>query len=45
MGSLVAVAVFQIRQGYVEVIGCDNTDPSVKTLAKVLLTDFDNHRQ
>ena len=41
-GSLVPVAVFQIRQGYVEVIECDDTDPSVKSLAKVLLTDFDN---
>ena len=40
-GSLVPVAVFQIRQGYVEVIECDDTDPSVKSLAKVLLTDFD----
>ena len=40
-GSLVAVAVFQIRQGYVEVIECDDTDPSVKSLAIVLLTDFD----
>jgi hypothetical protein len=40
-GSLVAVAVFQIRQGYVEVIECDDTEPSIKSLAKVLLTDFD----
>jgi hypothetical protein len=41
MGSLFAVVVFQIRQGYVEVIECDDTDPSVKSLAKVLLTNFD----
>ncbi len=41
MGYLVAVAVFQIRQGYVKVIECDDTDPSVKSLAKVLLTNFD----
>jgi hypothetical protein len=41
MGSLVAVAVFQIRQGYVEVIECNDTDLSVKSLAKVLLTIFD----
>ncbi len=41
-GSLVVVAVFQIRQGYVEVIECDNTDPSIKSLAKVLLANFDN---
>jgi hypothetical protein len=40
-GSLVAVAVFQIRQGYVELIECDDTDPSIKSLAKVLLADFD----
>jgi hypothetical protein len=40
-GSLVAVAVFQIRQGYVEVIECDDTEPSIKSLAKVLLTNFD----
>ncbi len=40
-GSLVAVAVFQIRQGYVEVIECADTDPSIKSLDKVLLTDFD----
>ncbi len=39
-GSLVAVAVFQIRQGYVEVIECDDTEPSMISLAKVLLTDF-----
>jgi hypothetical protein len=37
-GSLVAVAVFQIRQGYVEMIECDDTDPSIKSLAKALLT-------
>jgi hypothetical protein len=41
MDSLVAVAVFQIRQGYVEMIECDDTDSSVKSLAKVLLTNFD----
>ncbi len=41
-GSLVVVADIQIRQGYVEVIECDNTDPSAKSLAKVLLADFDN---
>ncbi len=41
MGSLVAVAIFQIRQGYVEVIECDDTEPSIKSLAKVLLTNFD----
>ncbi len=40
-GSLVAVAVFQIRQGYVQVIECDDTEPSIKSLAKVLLTNFD----
>jgi hypothetical protein len=39
-GSLVVVAVFQIRQGYVEVIECDDTEPSIKSLAKVLLTNF-----
>jgi hypothetical protein len=33
-GSLVAVAVFQIRQGYVEVIECDDTEPSIKVLPK-----------
>jgi hypothetical protein len=38
-GSLVAVVIFQIRQGYVEVIECDDTEPSI--LAKVLLTNFD----
>jgi hypothetical protein len=41
MGSLVAVAVFQIRQGYVEVMECDDTEPSIKRLAKALLTNFD----
>jgi len=41
MDSLVAVAVFQIRQGGVEMIECEDTDSSVKSLAKVLLTDFD----
>jgi hypothetical protein len=40
-GFLVAVAVFQIRQGYVEVIECDDTEPSIKSLSKVLLTNFD----
>ncbi len=40
-GSLVAVVVFQIRQGYVEVMECDDTEPSIKSLAKVLLTNFD----
>ena len=39
-GSLVAVAVFQIRQ-YAEVIECDEKDSSINSLAKVLLTDFD----
>jgi hypothetical protein len=38
---LVAVAVFQIRQGYAEVIECDDTEPSIKSIAKVLLTNFD----
>jgi hypothetical protein len=41
MGSLVAVTVFQIMQGYVKVIECDDTEPSIKSLAKVLLTVFD----
>jgi hypothetical protein len=40
-GSLVADAVFQIRQGYIEVIECDDTEPSIISLANVLLTDFD----
>jgi hypothetical protein len=40
-GSLVAVAVFRIRQGYAEVIECDDTERSIKSLAKVLLTNFD----
>ncbi len=35
-GSLVAVAFFQIRQGYVEVIECDDTDLLVKRLAEIL---------
>ncbi len=34
MGSLVAVAVFQIRQGCVEVIECDDTEPSIKNFLK-----------
>ncbi len=34
-GSLVAVAVFQIRQGYIEVIECDMTqNPPSKVLPK-----------
>ncbi len=40
-GSLVAIAVFQIMQGYVEVIKCDDTEPTIKSLAKFLLTNFD----
>jgi hypothetical protein len=40
-GSLVAVAVSQIRQGCVEMIECDDTEPSIKSLAKVLLSNFD----
>ncbi len=38
--SLVAVAIFLIRQGYVEVIECEDTERSIKSLAKVLLTNF-----
>ncbi len=40
-GSLITVTVFKIRQGNVQVIECDGTEPSIKSLAKVLLTDFD----
>ena len=41
-GSLVAVAVFQIRQAYVEVLECAETEPAVRCLAELLLSDFDN---
>ena len=40
-GSLVPVAVYQIRKSYVEVIECQDSLEPVKDLARVLLTDFD----
>jgi hypothetical protein len=41
-GSMVSVAVFQIRKSYLDVIACDHTDDAVKHLTGILLKDFDN---
>ena len=40
-GSLVPVAVYQIRQSYSEVIESDYAESSVVNLARILLEDFD----
>ena len=41
-GSLVPVAVFQVRAAYVEAIECKHTHPFVKKLSRTLLKDFDD---
>jgi hypothetical protein len=40
--SMVAVAVFQIRKSYLDVIDCQYTKVAVVRLTKILLKDFDN---
>jgi hypothetical protein len=40
-GSMVAVAVYQIRQSYVDVINSDDAMPGIVALSKLLLEDFD----
>jgi len=40
-GSMVAVAVYQIRQSYADVINSDDAVPDIVALSKLLLEDFD----
>ena len=40
-GSLVVSAIFAIREHYVNVIACPDTQALVKSLAEILLDDFD----
>lgn len=40
-GSLVVSAIFSIREHYASVIECPDTKAPVKSLASILLTDFD----
>jgi hypothetical protein len=41
-GSMVVIAVFQIRKSYVDVINCEHTTDAVVNLFSILLKDFDN---
>ena len=41
-GSLSTVAVFQVRNSFVDVIGCEDTEEPVRELTKILLKDFDD---
>jgi hypothetical protein len=41
-GSMVTVAVFQIRKSYLDVIDCEHTSDAVSRLTRILLKDFDN---
>ena len=40
-GSLSTVAVYQVRQAFVDAIGCEDTEEPVKNLTQILLNDFD----
>ncbi len=42
-GSLVPVAIYTIRQSFLQVIASVGSDPVVKKLMRILLNDFDRH--
>jgi len=44
-GSLVAVATFQIRSAYAQVIACYNSDEAVADIIKILPKEFDERYQ
>ncbi len=44
-GSLVCVAIYKIREAYVNIISSAEADPSVIDLTRILLDDFDSRYQ
>ncbi len=42
-GSLVPVAIYTIRQSFLQVVASVGSDPVVKKLTRILLNDFDRH--
>jgi hypothetical protein len=41
-GSMVSLAVFQIKKSYFDGIDCEHTNDAVSRLTRILLKDFDN---